>query len=408
MLLLKVLLVPNNKSSALVVYQQKTQAKKNKNRAKRILEVIKTVSKPKGMGKSMRKMSSPVSSFARALSNPFDPEVYGTRVPDPYPFPTAVYSSHSTTVIGCTSGSAVTSGCVAFLPNPMLSMMDIYGLTAPTSGNGSVTSTGMNKLNASVGFAGYKTYSSVLPSSLRGLLSSFRVVSWGIKISNLQPQLSATGRIIIAQVPIGDTMPGLADFTNATSANIVLPVFGSTVNSLSSSALLNLPTAVEIPVSNLVAETVAVNGMYTSPAFFDFKGTPADNTSIGNNLFIGDSNIVNEVLNVVTFTEWKDLTRCRGGTGIVVYFEGFPEGVSNALQIETIYHIEGSPIVSAVPGAMTSEANHGVSIGTIGQIESALQVVSSVSKAIRFIKEGADFVRGAAKGIRGAYRDTYR
>jgi len=137
--------------------------------------------------------------FARQLSCPFDPQTLGCQVPDPFSFPTQTYHLHQTNLITCGTASA---GSVVFLPNPFLSMLDLGGTV---SGTPCVSQTSFSAFGASSGKQ--YVYASTAATSLNNLLSTFRVVSWGLKISNLQPELSATGRIIVSYFPIGDTVP---------------------------------------------------------------------------------------------------------------------------------------------------------------------------------------------------------
>lgn len=77
------------------------------------------------------------------------------------------------------------------------------------------------------------------------------MVSWGIKISNLQPELTATGRIIISHVPIGDTVPAYTNLSStaiAPGSQILTPITGMSPAVLMSSNTLELPTAIELSV----------------------------------------------------------------------------------------------------------------------------------------------------------------
>jgi hypothetical protein len=92
-------------------------------------------------------------------------------------------------------------------------------------------------------------YGATSVTSLSNIFSSYRVVSWGIKISNLQPELSATGRIIISHVPIGDTVPSYNLLAgNSLSGNALNTIVGMPITVLNSSSTLELPTAIEIAV----------------------------------------------------------------------------------------------------------------------------------------------------------------
>jgi hypothetical protein len=108
--------------------------------------------------------------------------VIGCSVPDPFPFATVSYHLHQTSIIAPPSGS--TTSAVLFLPNPILSIVDSFGVSF---GGGNV-----NKCVSSTPFIQYATtdlradlYGATSVTSLSNIFSSYRVVSWGIKISNL-------------------------------------------------------------------------------------------------------------------------------------------------------------------------------------------------------------------------------
>jgi len=374
--------------------------KRKKNQAKKIKVVLKQAANPKQrMGKSAGKVRSR-SAFQKALLDPFDPSTYGCRVPDPFPFPTVTYTTHSTTVLGSASG--LTYGSVAFLPHPTVSLVDFTGLDNILSpGINAVTTTGMIRANPSVTTSsGYRIYGSVSNSNMRSIYSAYRGVAWGIKISNLQPQLSATGRLIIAQLPIGDTMPTTAELQNGNSANAIVPIFGFPSSSLDASTVLNLPTAIEIPVSQLINNTVLVSGMYTSSRYWDFKTLLKDASDTGG--FIdGDANSF--LGSVVNDIGWKDNTRMCGGCGIVVYFEGVPASTANVIQVETIYHVEGQTPATTVAGQLTPNGA-AFEVGSTGDLEEGMRSVSSMDRVVQFLRTGADFVRQNPNIARGAMR----
>jgi len=371
--------------------------KRKKNQAKKVRVVLKQAANPKQrMGKSAGKVRSR-SAFQKALQDPFDPSVYGVRVPDPFPFPTVTYTTHCTTVLGSASG--ISYGAAVFLPHPVISCLDITGLDNLSSSSiNAVSSTGMSQIGSGIATTGKRIYGSTNNAAMRSILSSYRGVSWGIKISNLQPQLSATGRLIIAQLPIGDTVPTLFELANGLSPDAVTPILGYAPNTLDASTVLNLPTAIEIPVSQLINNTVLVCGMYTSARYWDFKTLLKDQASTGGFL---DGDAVSYLGGAINDVGWKDNTRMNGGCAIVVYFEGVPLSTANVIQVETIYHIEGQTVSTTVPGALT--ANGAVAeMGSTQDMEEGMRSVSTMSRVVRFLQTGADFVRQNPNLVRGA------
>lgn len=67
-----------------------------------------------------------------------------------------------------------------------------------------------------------------------------------------------------------------------------------------------------------------VSGMYSNVNFWSFKSTNTFGLS-GTALGFGDE-LTNNALGAVVSSGFKDMTRCVGGAGINIYFEGFPAG----------------------------------------------------------------------------------
>lgn len=324
--------------------------------------------------------------FLDALIHPFWPSSMGIRCPDPFPFPTASYHLHQTHVMGNTAGS----GCVAFFPNVVLSAIDIGGVSATV--NASLNTTGFTRYSSTTATVPFNILGSTTPTNLSSILSTQRVVSWGIKISNLQPELSATGRIIVAVIPLGDTIPSYRELTQVgLSANVIVPILGVPVNNLFSSNILQLPTAQEFAVQDLLHGDLEVTGMYTNSSFWQFK-TNVDSIAILGSANSGDS-LVSSSLGVVIANGYKDITRCCGASSIVVYFEGFPTTTTNNILVETIYHIEGSPQLAAnasnIPVASCAEQ---IITGSTSAVEASMSVASKMNNVFTWITKGADFL----------------
>jgi len=347
---------------------------------------------PKVNGKKKVQINSDrTDPFTRCLMDPLDPKSIGCQVPDPYPFPTQTYHIHQTSVIGAPSSSSVTSGAVAFLPNPCFSMIDYQHLGSLTSSNYAVTSTPMTQLSSTGTNSASALWSAITPSDLKSKLSTYRVVSWGIKISNLLPELSATGRIIVAYLPIGDTIPSYDELLGATTATVCDNVFDVPYAALNTSAILNLPTAMELSVGDLLHGDLELSGMYTNSNFWTFKSSRYDVVQETGTAYGFDSASV--AATAISRAGYKDLTRCVGGAGIVIYFEGIPAGVSNAFQVETIYHLEGSPQIATTSNSVLLPSTMAkASIGTNARVENSMKKASKLENVINFIDKGAKFL----------------
>lgn len=367
--------------------QNKTnKTKQNQNKSNQLLVVNKTVPSKKLKVKTLTLGDR--NSFLRALVSPFSPDAYGVRVPDPFPFPTVTYHIRQSTVLGTSGGN--TSGSLAFFPNPLLSMID---LTRINGGGTTVTDTPMTRYGPTTSQQGFIFGATSLPA-LSAVYSSQRVVSWGIKISNLQPELSATGRIIIAMVPIGDTVPGINELslTALNSPGLLTPIFGATTSAIGSSAILQLPSAQQFAVQDLLHGDLEISGMYTNTNFWSFKTMVANGIPTAN-FGMGDSSVNSNVTGQFAVNDYKDPTRMVGGCAIVIFYEGMPVNTANAFQLETVYHLEGSPQLSS--SSNTSPVPSGAEkteVGTIDVVDRAMGVASRLENVFTFITKGADFL----------------
>ncbi|APG76493.1 hypothetical protein 2 [Hubei tombus-like virus 33] len=366
----------NNKSkNALVTLQKQGNAKKNKKKVNQVTNGVR-------LGYQVTR-----NSFLKALVSPFCPEAYGIRVPDPFPFPTVTHHLRQTTVLGA---NATGSGAAIFLPSPVFSLIDVGAV----NGTGAtVQSTPFTRFNTVGATIPYFLFKSTTVGALNAIYGTYRVVSWGIKISNLQPELSATGRITIGMVPIGDSVPSENELVNTSIlASSITPVFGTPVSQLGSAGLLQLPSAQMFAVQNLLHGDLEVSGMYTNSSFWQFKTTDTQGNMYTSHTS-GDSATRNTATGVIATSGYKDPNRMMGGCAIAIYFEGVPASTVNAFQIETIYHIEGSPQIST--SASTTPVPSGAEksiVGTTDVVDQAMGVASKLENVFTFIDKGADFL----------------
>ncbi|APG77207.1 hypothetical protein [Hubei narna-like virus 9] len=335
--------------------------------------------------------------FYAALTCPFDPNVLGVQVPDPFPYPTQVYHVHQTTVIGNAANNSG-SGAIAFLPNPVLSLIDITQANVgnitgscikatPFTRYGPLTPT--NVSNAILG--------AITPTALSDVFADYRVVSWGIKISNLMPELVATGRVIIAQIPLGDTIPSYPNLASAIQPVTLESIFGIDPVFLGSSNILELPTGFQLTAQDFLHGDLECGGMYSAADFWDFKTTrDIGKLNVGGSpgtIFTGDDvAVTTSGLNYGI--GYKDMTRCRGGSAIVIYFEGMPSNqIENFFQVETIYHLEGTPNFSSISNnALISSTARKTAVGTTQNVEQVMAKASKVENVFTWIDRGADFL----------------
>jgi len=328
-------------------------------------------------------------AFFKALTDPFAPSSMGCQVPDPFPFPTNTFHVHQTTVLGSSAGFS--SGGTMFCPNPLLSMVDLTFVNSLVQTKKSVQNTPMTPVSVTTTIPGNGIYQATSQSSLNAVYSTYRVVSWGIKISNLQPELTATGRLMLAYFPAGDTVPTLGDIQGALLSGVVSPIVGINSLSLESSVILNAPTAVELTVGDLLHGDMQLSGLISNMSFFQFKSTLLAGQSVTGNSMGDDISIT--AAGAVTSTQYKDATRMPGGACIVLFWEGLPPGTTNAFQVETIYHLEGTPnFASTTNNAIMPSTGAKPHVGPTNAVEASISAAGLTKNLFTYIRNGFEFL----------------
>jgi len=372
--------------------------------------VTKTVTKTKQKKnkkshKSYGGMSSMMSeNFAMVLKDPFGPQAFGARVPDPFSFPTAVYHLHGN--VQLVGNSTYPSGSVLFLPNPVLSMIDCG------AANGGQTSITTNAAGSALTQFSSSTfcYGATAPTNIANNLATWRIVTWGLKISNLQPELTATGRVIIAPICIGDTIPSynVLSSTALNGSSCVNNITGG-INSqvITSNGVLNLPGAFEVAVQDLLHGDIELGCSVTGPEFFRFKSV-ANNYSNGSTVEGDDvyASLASGVPSSVVVGD-KDLTRCVSGVAYIIYFEGLNNtGVAApVINVEYVYHLEGTSEISGTTGtgrvpAMVPSLPPVAFPGTTALVENAINAVAGPN-AFTWVSRGTTFLNSTSKAVTG-------
>jgi hypothetical protein len=338
------------------------------------------------------------SKFSQELRQPFAPSSLGMKVPDQFSFPTTAYHMRSTQLLVTnTTGKA----CALFCPNPLISCIDLTASAVATTA--SIVSTGLSPVSCTPYSC---VYGANTPATLSAALASYRVAGWGIKINNVQPQLVATGKLIVSIIPCTDTMPGYNTLGGTRFANQDLPAqltCGVPASAMRSTAVLNLPCVIEVPVVDLLHGDLEVNGSYVSTDFWDFKFTNVA-AQVGNGVVIGDTlSADNTTTYVTTSMDWKDCTRMIGGCVISVYVDGWtstlPAG-SSLMNIELVYHLEGTTQITTSSGVVPVPSTKMSSIvGSTNTVERAMSTVSG-AKAFKWITRTAEFLNDNKSNLR--------
>lgn len=340
--------------------------------------------------------------FASQLAQPFDPSAMGCRVPDPFSFPTATYHLHGNVVL-----ASDVNGCggLLFMPSPLLSMVD----TSKASGGSSiVTSSSFVDIGAA-GTSGL-TYGATNSTGLGVVLATQRVVSWGIKITNLQPELSATGRIYVALYPACSNIPGEEMLNNAASPINATYITSYCINQVPTavynSAIENQPSGAQFGVQDLLHGDLQVVGSYTDPTYFKFKDVATMNnyssTFVYGTEALSGGGTISNVGN-------SDVHNMTGGVAICVYYEGMPASTTKVLDIEYIYHLEGS-VAGASSKTSPVPSNQVAScVGTTVDIEKAMSAagrnfgLSWIDKGLAFVNNGIQKAQTFSKSPLGQF-----
>lgn len=358
---------------------QKPKKKKNKNKS----------------GANLNRMDSMSRDFACALKMPFHPCAVGCRVPDIYSAPTSTFHVRGNVVIGATS--AGTLG-VVLLPNPILSLID----AALDNSSLSCVTSGMTQLPNAGGAGASPYFGATSVAVASASLSSYRVASWGLKISNLQAVLSATGKLYIAIIPSISEVPTLGDIAGSLSDNGNGYATKSFTGSpgIYSNTILDFPEATLLPVSELVSGAVCVSPTPVNPVFYNFK-------SLNQYCQISSSNYMNtQVVTAVSGAPFSirgglSLNNISGGSTVVIYGDGFPVSSANVLDIEYVYHLEGTPILSVSNSAGFSAATPQQHVGSTDVVEKALQLAPA-NQAITFLTGAQQLGAMAGKAYNAA------
>jgi len=287
------------------------------------------------------------------------------------------------TTLTLQSDSTGTGGVVLFA-NPLFSLIDlgyaVNGVTAPSiSGYG-----GTRRFTSAYQYVAMST-----PALLGAEFQTFRVVGCGFRISNPQPEATAKGRIYIAPVPLAQNgVPGynaLENFAIPIGSTTNDPIFGRMglppLSICDSPAIQALPDAQMYTVGDLIEANVSIelNTPQNHPDCFDFKTTYLSNawtstTDYGESAVSGLSTGVSSPLTIGAVAP----TQSNGTSAFIVYYEGFPNSLTEALLLEIEMHLEVSPSLRAqsvsstsglspVPDSIATEA-----VGTTMAVEAVL------------------------------------
>lgn len=352
---------------------------------KKPIKITVVSSAPKQKKKSQKKkgtvtvsrMPESVKSYMTSRMHPFHPDALGVRCPDPYRMPTVAYHLNTTLTI---SSDANGNFALVLLPSPLLSVIDPgwAGVGAATTAMTTATNAGgMN--NYGNGMFGLSNR-----SLLQGLGPSYRVVSWGYCINNIQAQMTGIGTTYMCIQPC--TQFGLdlgilqSVVLNATGLTNIMNNYGITTNTLTP-ANQGMPLSATINTNDLFNEDYYITPpIYDQAAFYQFKDT----------YYVGALNATQAMSTQLAYTVSTGALvgggssvsgNCSGGCSVSMFGTGYPAS-TKVIEVNIIMHLELTPNTSSQTTSTgivpTAVAMSSTSIGTTQLVESINNMATSV------------------------------
>jgi len=224
------------------------------------------------------------------------------------------------------------------------------------------------------------------PDTLNSKFGTFRTVANGIKIKNLQAQLSATGSITVARVPMGIFNFGPNALTNSiVTADEMARLCGINLSSGQiPPSIIELPDSLELTVSELYAKEVIISNVPTSASAFTWRETSNDSRvtatqSEYDHVFVDNATGVP----AANTADREAYCNMAGWTCILIRAEGMTKSTP-VLDIMTASHIEGTPQIFTSAGAAGYVPDN---IRTAGKGDAPGIVASTIEGGFAVIRE---------------------
>lgn len=322
-----------------------------------------------------------VRCYYEALRDPFAPTAIGCRTPDAHAFPTVCY--HYKTTFIATSSSAGEVKCTIF-PSPCLTAISAYA-------SGTLDNPTGVQLSGGTAFAQNKTVFHLLdPTEMASKLSEYRTVAWGIRLLAKDTATNTKGKIYIATVPTTANAPSWNTLNTVTAAsNDVVSEYCCGYNVTYSGNIPNLPSSKVYSMQDLLNGEIQVSGLPLTPAWHDFRGTTdRSNITWNTGQVLADEGVFNNTTGLVNATAGgrKDVASLRGGMAVAIWASGLPAS-TNEFDIEIIYHVEGSPNISGLAGAVAGlvPSSQAVVIGSSSVVEDVIAKVRLAGPMIKHL-----------------------
>lgn len=303
-------------------------------------------------------LSVAAKTYKAALLEPFSDSAIGCRVPDQYFCPTVTYAVREFITIKVDPSGNF--DCV-LAPNPCY--------VAYSTRNSIANGTSMTMKNGSV----YPNAQYTNPtSSLANKLSSYRVVSWGVRVRQTQSINVTQGTLTAAlfvpkdgllhpsagtsSAPIGSQSATGANWSTQTLANYVqdagLPL-DSANQVIDLGSLVDFPYHMRASCVNAAENTYEISPKVCSPSAFCFRDT--NDSTFGTDI-TGQSS--------VSYVQPGDSSYLLldGWTNVVIGGTGLVANSTGAVDLEIIYNIEGNPFISI--GSSTGTYGSAIAVAT--------------------------------------------
>lgn len=329
---------------------------------------------------------SQVQAYQVALTKPFDTRAYGARVPDLWSAPTTTHHIRKLVTLTTDSNGTITG----------LVMPSIFCHSVLTQGafNGSGAATWTRWDGTTVSSAVLYTDQ----SSVKAKISNARIVSYGIRFRNQTSLSNVSGRFTLATLPIKDDMlcpsvgavggfytSNVSDTVGQWFAAAGVPNDGGGAGAvIDASQFPNLPNNLTLSSLQMNETGLDVVPKVITPYAFGLKNTT--DSQIGNdvgpgiatgNIYAGDD----------------DYVKFGGFESVLFTASGLPAS-TQAMTMEIIYHVEGTPTLSGSGGLVPdTQAKAHVSLASFHK------VLDYAAKAATFVSPGLSGLATSVKNL---------
>jgi len=356
----------------------KNKKQNNKKKQRKTSTAI-VVYNPRQASRGKKQVPRPLNDvYARyqaALRNPFSDFAYGCRVPDQYSVPTSTFHLRARATLQFDSGA----GSVMFTASPFSAMMSTS--TVLTSSFGATTA-----------ISGAIVHSMSTISELRNCLSSYRVVSYGIKLTNLTPALSAAGYVEGYETAGNQYPPMWPCFDATTSINQYASHMSNDNGSYSAgfTGVSNKPGAAYINVQGMMNNELLLTPRICSAQAFSFRTTSRLPGVTSSTFEVISGEIGANTGSVIALSSEAFMEQTSDGWNtIILNVGGGPSAGAMKFGVEIIYHLEGTPTQSSATQPIAS-AGVGTLIGSRSRVDDIVANVSG-SPYYQFIKDAFNF-----------------